>query len=56
MASQCRQPLEPHIKSLDAIHLGTVLDTGLDATVVTHDTTMAHVVSQLGYTVLDPVP
>ena len=44
-----------HIKSLDAIHLGTALDSGLDCTVVTHDATMARVAQQLGYHVLDPV-
>lgn len=50
----------PHIKSLAAIHLASliytgIIYTGIDATVVTHDATMAHVAELLGYPVVDPV-
>jgi predicted nucleic acid-binding protein len=43
-----------HIKTLDAVHLASLVHTGLDATVVTHDATMAGVAATLGYPVLDP--
>ena len=45
----------PRIKSLDAIHLASLIHSGLDATVVTHDATMAHVADILGYPVHDPI-
>lgn len=45
----------PHIKTLDAIHLASVIRSGLDATVVTHDDTMRSVAEQIGYATLDPV-
>ncbi len=31
------EAIEPHLKTLDAIHLGSVIAAGLDATIVTHD-------------------
>ncbi|WIY83682.1 PIN domain-containing protein [Propionimicrobium sp. PCR01-08-3] len=49
------EAIVPHIKTLDAIHLASIVRTGLDATVVTHDETMGHVAEILGYPVLDPV-
>ena len=49
------EAIVPHIKSLDAIHLASLIHTGIDATVATHDATMAHVAQLLGYPVLDPV-
>ena len=47
--------IEQHIKTLDAIHLGSVIATGLDATIVSHDRTMLDVATSLGYRTLDPV-
>ena len=49
------EAIVPHIKSLDAIHLASLIHSGIDATVVTHDATMAHVAELLGYPVIDPV-
>ena len=43
------------MRTLDAIHLGSVIAAGLDATIVTHDVTMAAVATVLGYPTLDPV-
>ena len=45
----------PHIKTLDAIHLASLIHTGLDAVVVTHDATMRQVAELIGYEALDPV-
>lgn len=48
--------IEPHIKSLDAIHLASALRIGADAvTVVTHDANMSKVAETLGFEVHDPV-
>lgn len=49
------EAIERHIKTLDAIHLGSVIAAGLDATVVSHDTTMLAVAAALGYRTHDPV-
>lgn len=49
------EAIVPHIKFLDAIHLASLIHTGIDATVATHDATMAHVAELLGYPVIDPV-
>ena len=49
------EAIVPHIKSLDAIHLASLVHSGIDATVVTHDSTMAHVAELLGYPALDPI-
>lgn len=49
------EAIVPHIKSLDAIHLASLIHTGIDATVVTHDATMASVAELLGYPVVDPI-
>lgn len=49
------EAIVPHVKSLDAIHLASLIHTGIDATVVTHDATMAQVAELLGYPVVDPV-
>ncbi len=48
------EAIVPHITSLDAIHLASLVHSGLDATVVTHDATMTDVAGILGYPVLDP--
>lgn len=45
----------PHIKTLDAIHLASLIHTGLDAVVVTHDENMRAVAQLIGYETLDPV-
>jgi hypothetical protein len=34
------EAIVPHIKTLDAIHLASVVRSGLAATIVTHDATM----------------
>lgn len=49
------EAIEPHVKTLDAIHLGSVVSSGLDATIVTHDTGMKAAATRLGYPCLDPV-
>ncbi|AYG04478.1 PIN domain-containing protein [Gryllotalpicola protaetiae] len=49
------ESIEPPLKTLDAIHLGSVIASGLDATVVTHDLTMQTVAERLGYPTFDPV-
>lgn len=43
-----------HVKTLDAIHLASVIRSGLDMTVVSHDAVMLAVAAELGYAVLDP--
>lgn len=46
----------PHVKTLDAIHLGSDLLRGLDDFVIcTHDRAMKHVAGLLGLEVHDPV-
>ena len=45
----------PHIKTLDSIHLGALIRSGLDAVVVTHDATMRQVAELIGFATLDPV-
>lgn len=50
------EAIVPHIRSLDAIHLGSALRSGLDGLIiVTHDETMARVAQQLGLRTHDPV-
>ncbi len=49
------EAIEPHVKTLDAIHLGTVIAAGLDATIVSHDAAMIAAATSLGYPTLDPV-
>lgn len=49
------EAIEPHVKTLDAIHLGSVIAAGLDATIVSHDTAMIAAATALGYATLDPV-
>ena len=48
------EAITSHIKTLDAIHLASVIRSGLDATVVSHDATMLSVAGELGYAALDP--
>jgi uncharacterized protein len=47
--------IEPHVKSLDAIHLASCALLGVDVTVATHDANMALVASQLGFVTFDPL-
>lgn len=50
------EAIVPHIRSLDAVHLGSALRCGLDdITIVTHDQAMAAVATQIGFGVHDPV-
>ena len=49
------EAIVPHVRTLDAIHLASLVAVGLDATVVTHDAGMAAVARELGYAVIDPV-
>ena len=49
------EAIEPHVKTLDAIHLGSVIAAGLDATIVSHDAGMRAVARSLGYPTFDPV-
>lgn len=47
--------IEPHVKSLDAIHLATCQLLGANVTVATHDTAMQQVAQQLGFETFDPL-
>lgn len=47
--------IEPHVKSLDAIHLATCSLLGSGVTVATHDGNMAGVAWQLGLDAFDPL-
>lgn len=49
------EAIEPQVKTLDAIHLGSVIAAGLDAVIVSHDAAMIAAATWLGYPVLDPV-
>ena len=49
------EAIVPHVKTLDAIHLASAIRSGLDATIVTHDTTMRSVADVIGFPVHDPV-
>lgn len=49
------EAIEPHVKTLDAIHLGSVIAAGLDATIVTHDAGMIAAARAMGYPTHDPV-
>jgi predicted nucleic acid-binding protein len=48
------ESIVPHVKTLDAIHLASLIRSGLDATVVTHDAVMRDVAEVLGYATFDP--
>lgn len=49
------EAIEPHLRTLDAVHLGSVIASGIDATVVTHDRTMRVAATTIGYPTFDPV-
>jgi predicted nucleic acid-binding protein len=47
--------IEPHVKTLDSIHLATCLQLGEGVTLITHDLTMAQAAETLGVPTHDPV-
>ncbi|HRP07364.1 MAG TPA: type II toxin-antitoxin system VapC family toxin [Gemmatimonadales bacterium] len=47
--------IEPHVRSLDAIHLATCSLLGSGLTVATHDLQMAGAARSLGFDTFDPV-
>ncbi|MFT4298282.1 MAG: PIN domain-containing protein [Aeromicrobium sp.] len=48
--------IEPHVKSLDALHLAAALRVGVDdVVIISHDTALKRVASLLGFDVHDPV-
>ncbi|WP_120005128.1 PIN domain-containing protein [Nesterenkonia muleiensis] len=47
--------IEPHIRSLDAIHLATAVLSETNPTVVTHDSTMKAAAEHLGLRTYDPM-
>lgn len=47
--------LEPHVKTLDAIHLATCALLGPQVTLATHDASMAAAARALGIDFVDPV-
>lgn len=49
------EAIERHVKTLDAIHPGSVIAAGLDAVVVSHDAAMIAAATSLGYPIFDPV-
>lgn len=49
------EAIVPHIKTLDAIHLASLLHTGIDGVVVTHDAQMQSVAELIGFATFDPV-
>ncbi|RPA06170.1 type II toxin-antitoxin system VapC family toxin [Gordonia sp. OPL2] len=49
------ESIEPHVKTLDALHLATALLIGEPATVATHDAQMKDVAEHLGLRVTDPI-
>lgn len=49
------EAIAPHVNTADAIHLGSVIAAGLDATIVSHESTMLSAAADLGYRTLDPV-
>lgn len=49
------EAIVPPVKTLDAIHLASVIGSGLDATIVTHDAAMTAAAYTIGYPVFDPI-
>lgn len=47
--------IEPHVKSLDAIHLATCALLGSGIALATHDDNMARVAASLGLDSMDPI-
>ncbi|MDO5627982.1 MAG: type II toxin-antitoxin system VapC family toxin [Mobilicoccus sp.] len=49
------ESIEPHVKTLDALHLASALLIGDEVTVATHDTGMRAAALRVGLAVIDPV-
>lgn len=49
------ESIERHVKTLDALHLATVVLAGTPLTLASHDAAMKTVAENLGLTVTDPV-
>lgn len=50
------EAIVPNVNTLDAIHLASALQSGLeDLVIVSHDKNMSQVAQQLGFEVFDPV-
>lgn len=47
--------IEPHVKTLDSIHLATCQQLGANVTVITHDSAMLQAADTLGFSVHDPL-
>lgn len=47
--------IEPHVRTLDALHLATAALSDASPTMVTHDAQMRHVANQLGIRTFDPL-
>ena len=47
--------IEPHVKTLDAIHLATCLELGAGVPLITHDQATRQAAALLDLTVLDPI-
>jgi predicted nucleic acid-binding protein len=50
------ESIGPHLKTLDAIHLGTLLTIDPGMTLASHDDQLAEVARQLGVATFDPLP
>lgn len=49
------EAIVPHVRTLDAIHLGSALRSGIeDVVIVSHDARMLDVAEQMGLETLDP--
>ena len=48
------EAIEPHVKTLDALHLATAARIAAPVTIVSHDDTMLSVAAGMGFTVFDP--
>jgi len=49
------EAIVPHVRTLDAIHLGTALRSGIeDLVIVSHDARMLEVAADLGLSTFDP--
>lgn len=49
------EAIVPHLRTLDAVHLGSALRAGIeDVVIVTHDARMLDVAAQMGFSTFDP--
>ncbi len=49
------EAIEPHLRTLDAVHLGSVIASGIDAVIVTHDRALMMAAAIVGYPTFDPL-